>query len=107
MAGSHSTSNNDEKPHHQDSWLFSRTGLVTVGVVAILGFLVYTGHSAHLLGFAPFLLLLACPLMHVFMHGGHRRHRTNNHNDSNGRAESFESPENLRAKSSDSAEGQK
>ena len=41
-----------------DSWLFSRTGLVTVGVVAILGFLVYTGHSAHLLGFAPFLLLL-------------------------------------------------
>lgn len=107
MAGSYGTSNKDEKSHHQERWLFSRTGLVTVGVVAILGFLVYTGHSAHLLGFAPFLLLLACPLMHVFMHGGHSRHRTNTHNDSNSGAERYESPENLRAKSSDSAEGEK
>ena len=25
----------------------------------------------HVLGVLPFLLLLACPLMHVFMHHGH------------------------------------
>jgi hypothetical protein len=28
-------------------------------------------HRAHLLGALPWLLLLACPLMHRFMHGGH------------------------------------
>ena len=28
-------------------------------------------HRAHVIGTLPFLLLLACPVMHVFMHGGH------------------------------------
>lgn len=62
---------------HQSSWLFSRTGLVTIAVIAILGFLIYTGHSAHLLGLFPYLLILSCPLMHLFMHGGHGSHRHN------------------------------
>lgn len=57
-----------------ESWLCSRTGLVTLCAVLILGFLVYTGHSAHLLGTAPYLLILACPVMHIFMHRGHRPH---------------------------------
>ena len=33
-----------------------------------------TEHRAHLSGWLPYwpyLLLLACPLMHLFMHGGH------------------------------------
>lgn len=57
-----------------ESWWFSRTFLVTIGVLLILGFLIYTGHSAHLLGTLPYLLLLACPLMHIFMHGGQHHH---------------------------------
>ena len=40
------------------------------GAVALL----YFGHGAHLLQLAPFLILLACPLMHVFGHGGHGGH---------------------------------
>lgn len=56
------------------NWLFSRTGIATAVAVAILGFLIYTGHSAHLLGALPWLLILACPLMHIFMHGGHGAH---------------------------------
>ena len=63
-----------------ESWLFSRTGVVTIGALSILGFLIYTGHSAHLLGFAPYLFLLACPLMHIFMHGGHGGHGKKNSN---------------------------
>ncbi len=27
--------------------------------------------ALHFMGALPYLLLLACPLMHVFMHGGH------------------------------------
>ncbi len=67
--------------HHENtesnnggSWLFSRTGIATLVVVSVLGFLIYEGHGAHLLGYAPFLLILACPLMHIFMHGGHGGH---------------------------------
>jgi len=68
-----------ERHHgHQDEhqsglldWLFSRTGVATVVVVSVLAFLIYKGHSAHLLGALPYLLILICPLMHIFMHGGH------------------------------------
>lgn len=70
---------------HNNSWLFSRTGIATIGALAVLGFLVYTGHSAHLLGFLPYLFILACPLMHVFMHGGHHNHHSA---DNGGKAES-------------------
>ncbi|MEW6597007.1 MAG: DUF2933 domain-containing protein [Pseudomonadota bacterium] len=31
-------------------------------------------HASGLLAFAPFLLFLACPLMHLFMHHGHGDH---------------------------------
>lgn len=56
------------------SWLFSRTGIATIVAVSVLGFLVYEGHGAHLLGLLPYLLILSCPLMHIFMHGGHGGH---------------------------------
>jgi Protein of unknown function (DUF2933) len=54
---------------NHEGWLFSRTFFVTIGVLLILGFLIFTGHSAHLLGALPYLLLLACPLMHFFCTG--------------------------------------
>jgi len=28
-------------------------------------------HLSGLIGWLPYLILLACPLMHLFMHGGH------------------------------------
>lgn len=33
--------------------------------------LLWEEHQAHLLGALPWLILLACPLLHLFMHGGH------------------------------------
>jgi len=44
-------------------------------VAAIAGFYLLREHWGHALGLAPYLLLLACPLMHVFMHGGHGHHQ--------------------------------
>ncbi|HXH04352.1 MAG TPA: DUF2933 domain-containing protein [Candidatus Competibacteraceae bacterium] len=44
------------------------------GFLAIAGFFLITEHRAHLLGWLPFLLLLACPLLHLLMHGGHGGH---------------------------------
>ena len=40
---------------------------------ALAAFYLWTEHQAHVLGALPFLLLLACPLMHLFMHHGHGR----------------------------------
>jgi hypothetical protein len=50
----------------------SRSVLVLLGFLAIAGFFVVTEHTAHVFGVLPYLLLLACPLMHFF-HGGHKR----------------------------------
>jgi len=47
---------------------------ILVAFLAIAAFFLFTEHRAHLLGALPFLLLLACPLMHLFMHGGHGAH---------------------------------
>ena len=44
------------------------------GFIAIAGFFLFTEHRAHLFGYLPLLLLLACPLMHMFMHHDHDGH---------------------------------
>lgn len=44
-------------------------GLVVLG--GVVAYFLLTEHLAHVVGALPYLLLLACPLMHVFMHGGH------------------------------------
>jgi hypothetical protein len=58
-----------------------RSTPVTVGIcvfVAIAGFFLWEEHRAHPLGILPYLLLAACPIVHLFMHGRHgggHRHR--------------------------------
>ena len=44
--------------------------------LAIAAFFLWTEHRAHLFGALPYLLVLLCPLMHIFGHGhgGHRGH---------------------------------
>jgi Protein of unknown function (DUF2933) len=52
----------------------SRTNMALIVFLVIAGFFLMTEHRAHLAGwipYLPYLLLLACPLMHLFMHGGH------------------------------------
>ena len=52
----------------------SRYGLGLVLFGAIAAYFLLSEHRAHFLGALPYLLLLACPLMHVFMHHGHGGH---------------------------------
>lgn len=54
--------------------LKSRAGLVLIGFLLIAGALLFTEHRAHVLGLLIWFSVLACPLMHVFMHGGHGGH---------------------------------
>jgi len=48
-----------------------RSNWVLLGFGAIIGFFLLTEHRAHAWGALPFLLLLACPLLHLFHHGKH------------------------------------
>jgi hypothetical protein len=47
---------------------------VFLGFAAIALFFLWTEHRAHLLGALPYLLVLACPLMHLFHHGHGHHH---------------------------------
>lgn len=54
-----------------------KTTLALFAVIAL--FLLWGEHKVHLLGALPWLILLACPFMHIFMHGGHGGHGGHGH----------------------------
>ena len=67
-------SHNDNPQQSKAKWIF-------IGFLLIAGYFLVTEHRAHLAGwlssYGIWLLLLACPMMHVFMHhdhGGHSDH---------------------------------
>jgi hypothetical protein len=39
--------------------------------LAIALFFLWEEHRAHILGAVPYLLVMACPIIHLFMHRGH------------------------------------
>lgn len=63
----------ESEPRPPRFWT-SKAGLVTMAFLLIAAFFLLSEHRAHVLGVLPFLLLLACPLLHMFMHGGHGGH---------------------------------
>ncbi|MBK9625548.1 MAG: DUF2933 domain-containing protein [Rhodocyclaceae bacterium] len=54
-------------------------GLLLFGAAA--AYFLLTEHRAHFFSALPFLILLACPLMHVFMHHGHGGHDSHSNTD--------------------------
>ena len=49
----------------------SRHGVAFLVVAAVAAYFLFKEHTAHVAGYLPFLLLAACLLMHLFLHGGH------------------------------------
>ncbi len=62
-----------EQPTRPRIWLRSPAGLALCAFLAIVLFFVLAEHRAHFFGALPWLLLLACPLLHL-LHGGHGGH---------------------------------
>jgi uncharacterized membrane protein len=60
-----------DNEHHGQPWWRTSIGIVTCGFLIVAGFFLLTEHTAHVFGVLPWLLILACPLMHIFMHHGH------------------------------------
>lgn len=63
-----------QEPGADRSFWRSPAGLGLAVLLAVAGFYLLTEHRAHLFGVLPYLFLLACPLMHTFMHRGHHDH---------------------------------
>ncbi len=62
--------NNADREQASTFWK-SPAALALLVAALVGGFYLVTEHQAHLFGALPYLILLACPLMHVFMHKGH------------------------------------
>ena len=61
-------------------FLGSKLGLAATVLVATIGAYLLWTHTGHAIAAAPYLLLLACPLMHLFGHGhGHKYAKENSH----------------------------
>jgi len=69
--------------HSNHNHKTSRANIVLIGFIAIGGFYLVTEHRAHLLGWLPFLIILACPLMHLFMHHDHEHGNSRSTPDKN------------------------
>lgn len=52
------------------------TALVLIGVVT---YFLLMEHRQHVWQFLPYLILLACPFLHLFMHGSHGGHGGHQH----------------------------
>ena len=55
-------------------WYKRRANLPYMLLIGAAGLYILTDHWAHAAPYLPWLLILACPLMHVFMHRGHGGH---------------------------------
>ena len=68
--------NHNHSQHQADAKAFwgsrASIGLIVLGSIAL--YFLLTEHRTHFFSALPFLLLLACPLMHFFMHGSHSGH---------------------------------
>lgn len=60
-----------EHTHPTSSFWHSRRGIALLILGVAAGFFLLFEHRAHALEALPYLLILACPLMHLFMHHGH------------------------------------
>ncbi|HAU0280048.1 DUF2933 domain-containing protein [Legionella pneumophila] len=74
------------KPQKDKGFWSSPSGLMAIIIIGIIGYYLIVEHGAHIasfLGASPLVLLvLLCPLMHLFMHRGHGGHGEDHHHKS-------------------------
>lgn len=70
-----------KSPSQTRRWLWSPSGLVLLAFLAIAAFFLITEHRAHVLGALPYMLLLLCPILHLFLHGRHGHGHTGHEQD--------------------------
>ena len=66
--------NHDQTHEERGGFFSSRWNIGLVVFLAIAGYYLISEHQAHVFGVLPLLLLLACPLMHLFGHHHNHSH---------------------------------
>jgi len=67
--------------NQQKSFWLTPKGLAAFGLIGAASYFLLVEHRQHLFEYLPFLIILLCPLMHVFMHGGHGHGNGDQHDD--------------------------
>ncbi len=63
-----------EMNKRQRNFWFTPNGLAAMGLIGGMLYFLLTEHRAHFIYALPFLILLLCPVMHIFMHHRHGDH---------------------------------
>jgi hypothetical protein len=50
-------------------------------IIGVAGYFLLVDHAEHVFPFLPYLFLLLCPLIHLFMHGNHQHGDQTQHAD--------------------------
>lgn len=66
--------NHYHRPPDKKPWWQTSSGMLLIVLFAVGGYFLIKEHAAHIGENWILLILLLCPLMHIFMHGGHGRH---------------------------------
>ncbi len=82
MANNNMTSQKleNDSDENQSRGSFVMRNWPVILILSVIGFYLITEHRAHLLGALPWLILLACPFIHIFMHRGHN-HSSHHHTE--------------------------
>ena len=68
----------------QTSFWLSPKGLAALALIGAASYFLLIEHRQHLYDYLPYLILLACVFMHMFMHGGHGGHDGHDNHDGHG-----------------------
>lgn len=69
-------------PSKRNFWL-TPNGLAAMGLIGGVLYFLLSEHRAHVIYGLPYLILLLCPVMHIFMHRNHGGHE--GHDDRHGK----------------------
>ena len=57
------------------------SGWSAIGLIAAASYFLFVEHGEHVFPYLPYLILLLCPVMHIFMHGSHGKGHETHTND--------------------------
>lgn len=67
-------------------YLTSLHGVATLILIGAALYFIFVEHGEHVLPYLPFMIILLCPLMHIFMHRGHGGHNHGSASESDAEA---------------------
>ena len=65
-----------DQQHEDEDKVIQKSKYVKIGFFIFIAYFLWMEHRVHVIEYLPFIILAACPLMHIFMHRGHGHHNS-------------------------------